>query len=65
MYYIYGVDKKFVVINKKNLRISLTKNLQKASVFTDTRTAKTWGYYISKRYPKIKLISAELKILEA
>jgi hypothetical protein len=62
MYYLYVVGDKFVKV-KDFAILGLTKDINKASSWSDKKRAKTWGKYILDDYPKAELKEAKLTIV--
>ena len=60
MYYVYVVDNYFIKVNK-NLKLSKTKNIQKAFTWNNKKLAKTWINIIHK-YPNAILKEAILTL---
>lgn len=67
---LYVVDDKFVRINenlkgKTSFKISLVKDINKATTFRDEKSAKSWNAFIINEYPQAKLKMAGLILLDA
>lgn len=65
---LYVVDDKFVRISENlkgntTFKLSLVKDINKATRFRDEKSAKSWDSYIVKTYPKAKLKKAGLILL--
>lgn len=62
MIYVFSDGVKFV--NVKDMKLSITKNINKAAQWHSKKEAKTWESWIFKRKPTMKLRETVLILKE-
>ena len=62
MIYVYSDGKTFVRI-KKDIRFSITKDINKATTWTSKKHAKSWNRWINSNNPNMSLKETSLILI--